>query len=350
MRVGLIGCGVQGDVHLDAYAQIEGVDVIAVCDLDADRRAAAAARTGARAFADYVYLLRDAPVDLVSVCTMPATHRDIVCAALAGGAHVICEKPMARTAVEAREMVVAAREGNRRLALAFNMRHMGSARVLKRAIDDGAIGRPLAIRAFMIDSTIPWWGRHHVQAANGGGVIQADAGHCLDLALWTVGYPRPLTVSGSLARAFPHRGLESAPSEEAVRSYDVEDIASAHVRLEGGAWLSLDVQWRADVREPAFGYEIVGQRGTARFDPLSLLVQRDGELLEFGDPSEADTDWPSSVHRGVAEVVAALRRGEAPPTLPEEGLIVQSITDALYASAQAGRESVLSSPRVGTDA
>lgn len=341
MRVGLIGCGVQGEVHLDAYASIDDVEVAAVCDLDADRRAAAAARTGAMAFADAGELLRSARVDLVSVCTMPATHRDIACAALAAGAHVLCEKPMALTLAAAREMAAAARASGRHLAVGFNMRHMGSARVLKRALDDGAIGRPIAVRAFMIDPSIPWWGRHHVKAANGGGVIQADAGHCLDLALWTVGYPRPLTVSGSVARAFPHRGLESAPSAEAVRDYDVEDIASAHVRLEGDCWLSLDVQWRADVGEAAFGYEIVGERGTARFDPLSLLVQRDGALVELADPADADTDWPSSVHRGVAEVVDALRRGEVPPTPAVQGLVVQSITDAVYASATAGREIIL---------
>ena len=278
------------------------------------------------------------------MCTMPATHRAIVCDALAAGAHVLCEKPMARTLDEAQAMAAAARTAGRQLAIGFNMRHMGSARVLKQLVDGGAIGRPLAIRAFMLDPNIPWWGRHYVKAVNGGGIVQADAGHCLDLALWTIGYPRPLTVSGSIGRVFPHKGLESSPSPEATRDYDVEDTASAHIRLEGGLWMTLDLSWRADLAEPSYGYEIVGELGTARFDPLSLLVQRGGELVELADPSGADTEWDPSVHRSVAQVVESLRRGEAPPALAEHGVTIQSIADALYASAEAGREVVLPSP------
>jgi predicted dehydrogenase len=286
-------------------------------------------------------LLANSGAELVSVCTMPATHREIVSDALAAGAHVLCEKPMARTLAEAKAMADAARAANRHLAIGFNMRHMGSARVLKEAIDAGAIGRPIAARAFMLDPIIPWWGKHYVKAVNGGGVIQADAGHCLDLALWTLGYPRPVTVSGSIGRVFPHKGLESSPSREATSAYDVEDTATAHVRLDGGPWLTLDVAWRADRAEPAYGYEIVGELGTARFDPMSLLVQRGAALDELADASTADTDWASSVHRGIAEVVAALRRGDAPPTVVEQALTVQAITDAVYASAESGREIVL---------
>jgi predicted dehydrogenase len=344
MRVALIGCGVQGGVHLDAYARIDGVEVVAVCDLDAVRRDAAAARTGAAAFASHGELLEACGAQLVSVCTMPATHEQIVCDALRAGADVVCEKPMARTLAEARAMADVARLTKRALAIGFNMRHMERARYLKRAVDAGTIGRPLAIRAFMLDPGIPWWGQHYVKAANGGGAIQADAGHCLDLALWTVGFPRPLTVSGSIGRAFPHKGLESSPSEEATRAYDVEDIAAAHVRLEGGIWMTLEVQWRADRAEPAFGYEIVGERGTVCFDPMSLRVQRVGELVELTDGEEPSADWAASVHRGVAEVVAALRRGEAPPTVVDESLAIQAITDAVYASAASGREIELTPP------
>jgi predicted dehydrogenase len=341
MRVAVIGCGAQGTVHLDAYRLIDGVEVVAVCDLDPERLEVARAATGAHPFTSHRELFADADAELVSVCTMPATHREVVCAAFAAGAHVLCEKPIARTLEEAQAMVAAARAAGRHLAIGFNMRHMGSARVLKEAIDTGVIGRPLAIRAFMLDPNIPWWGKHYVKAANGGGVIQADAGHCLDLALWTIGYPRPLTVSGSIGRVFPHKGRESSPSAEATRAYDVEDTATAHVRLDDGMWLTLDVAWRSDRAEPAYGYEIVGELGTARFDPLSLLVQRDGELVELADASTADTDWASSVHRGIGAVVAALRRGETPPTAVEEGLTIQAITDGVYASAEAGREVVL---------
>jgi predicted dehydrogenase len=113
------------------------------------------------------------------------------------------------------------------------------------------------------------------------------------------------------------------------------------VRLEGGSWLTLDVCWRADRAEPAFGYEIVGELGTARLDPLSVCVQRDGQLVEVLDRGHADTDWNASVRRGLREVVSALRSGESPPTTVNEALMIQAITDGVYASAAAGREVVV---------
>jgi predicted dehydrogenase len=340
----VIGCGAQGAIHLDAYLRIEGVELVAVCDVDPERVERARTATGAAGFADHVELLATGGLDLVSICTMPATHREIACDALAAGAHVLCEKPMACTLSEAAAMAAAARRAGRYLTLGYNMRRMGSARLLKRAIDDGVIGRPLAIRAVMLYPQIPWWGRHYVKAANGGGVVQADAGHCLDLALWTIGYPSPLTVSASVGRTFPLKGAEGSPSPEATLAYDVEDIASAHIRLAGGAWMTLDVAWSADRAEPLYGYEIVGERGTARFDPLSLLVRRDGELVELASEDAADTEWAASVHRGIAEVVAALQRGEEPETVVENGVTIQAITDAVYASAESGREVSLAPP------
>jgi predicted dehydrogenase len=108
--------------------------------------------------------------------------------------------------------------------------------------------------------------------------------------------------------------------------------------------MTLDVAWSADRAEPLYGYEIVGERGTARFDPLSLLVRRDGELVELAPEDAADTEWAASVHRGIAEVVAALQRGEEPETVVENGVTIQAITDAVYASAESGREVSLAPP------
>jgi hypothetical protein len=98
---------------------------------------------------------------------MPATHERIVCESLHAGFDVVCEKPMARTMREAGAMAHAAAETGKALSIGFNMRHMGSARVIKQAVDEGVIGRPLAIRAFMLDPTTPWWGQHYVKAVNG---------------------------------------------------------------------------------------------------------------------------------------------------------------------------------------
>jgi hypothetical protein len=107
-------------------------------------------------------------------------------------------------------------------------------------------------------------------------------------------------VSGLIGCTFPHKGLESSPSPDAKSAYHVEDIATAHVRLEGGLWMTLNLASRA---------------------------------------AKADTDWASSCT--AASHGSSRRCGEAPPTVAEEGLTIQAITDAVYASAESGREIVL---------
>src|SRR5262245_1149115 len=109
MRVAVIGCGRQGLDHLAACGAIEGGEIEPVSDVDGARATAAAERFGARPYTRYEDLLANEATDLVSIATMPATHRAVTVLALDSGAHVLCEKPMALNLGEAREMAAAAR-------------------------------------------------------------------------------------------------------------------------------------------------------------------------------------------------------------------------------------------------
>src|SRR5947209_13536036 len=114
VRIGVIGCGFQGRVHVDAFRSIAGAEVVAVCDPDAERRSRLAEELGvARHHAHYADLLAEDAPDLVTVCTMPDTHREITLAALSSGAHVLCEEPFALDLAQAREMVEAAQAAGR---------------------------------------------------------------------------------------------------------------------------------------------------------------------------------------------------------------------------------------------
>src|SRR2546425_12821395 len=109
IRVGVIGCGEQGSAHLRAYRQIADVDVVAICDTDPARLDQAGQAFGvAGRYPTYGELLAGEQIELISVCTMPATHREITVAALQEGANVLCEKPMALNAAEAATMIDAA--------------------------------------------------------------------------------------------------------------------------------------------------------------------------------------------------------------------------------------------------
>ena len=131
IRVGVVGCGFQGRVHVDSFRTIEGAEVVAVCDRDEQRRDALADEFGiAGRHAGHEELLAAGDLDLVTVCTMPDTHRETALAAFAAGAHVLCEKPFAIDFAQAREMVEAARAADRLLSIGFNMRFTDNAQAL----------------------------------------------------------------------------------------------------------------------------------------------------------------------------------------------------------------------------
>jgi predicted dehydrogenase len=339
LRVGIIGCGFQGRLHAEILSGIEGVEVAAVCDRDEERAAAVASEFQApRVFGDYRALLADGRYDLVTVCTMPDTHRAITLAAIECDAHVLCEKPFALDASEALEMIVAAERAGRTLSVGFNMRFMDSALAMRRFIDDGHLGRPVCARGWMLAGDVPWWGKHYIKAVSGGGALAATAVHVLDLATWLAGSPKPLTATASSARIFPRKRGSGAPSAEARNAFDVEDTIFGHVRFEGGFWLTLEGSWVWD--EPGWNYslDLVGDAGQARLDPLRFATERNGAPVDVTGDARGGMDFPPSVARELADVVSAIRDGREPLVRAREALVVQSITDALYRSAEVGHE------------
>src|SRR3712207_6106203 len=96
LRVGLVGCGVQGQHHLRSFRELGGTEIVGICDIDPVRLEAAGQEFEVEhRYSDYRDMLEAQRCDLVSVCSMPVSHREIAVAALEAGAHVLCEKPMA---------------------------------------------------------------------------------------------------------------------------------------------------------------------------------------------------------------------------------------------------------------
>jgi predicted dehydrogenase len=339
IRVGVIGCGAQGRHHLATYQAISDVTIAAACDTNPERLVAAGSEFGAEGlFDDYRQLLAAQDYDLISVCTMPHTHREIAVAALKAGAHVLCEKPVALDATEAAAMVAAARRAGRFLTFGLNMRSMPSAQWVKWRIEEGAIGRPFYTRAWTLANDIPWWGKHYVKAISGGGVLASTAVHILDLSLWLLGQPQPVTASASLARTFPRKRGGTAPDATAAASYDVEDLFSGHIRFADGTWLTLEAGWSWDRPDYSYSCEIVGDLATVQLDPVRLIGEHHGVAVDRTPHGVGGTNWPQSVTTGITAVVDAVRQGTPPPIGMEEGLRLQVLIDALYRSAELGRE------------
>jgi predicted dehydrogenase len=346
IRVAVLGCGAQGRNHLGGYAKLPDVEIAAVCDIDATRRVQVAADYGATAqFSDYRDLLAAGDYDLVSVCTMPVSHREMVEASFARGANVICEKPFAMNLAETVAMAEAARAADRFLTLGFNMRFTPAARFLKQFVVDGHLGKPISGSVWTTATDIPWWGKHYVKAISGGGVLASTVVHILDLSMWMLGNPRPVAVSASVARSFPIKRAVTAPSPEAAAEYDVEDVVSGHLRFDDGTWLTIGGAWSWDQPNYSYSFELAGEKSAIELAPLRIVEERGGLPVDVTREHYHDFDsrtgmdgWKESIETEVADVVAAIRDRRPPLVRVEEGLLVQAVIDATYRSAELNRE------------
>jgi predicted dehydrogenase len=349
IKVGVVGCGRWGQEHLQGYALHDDVEFVAVCDVDPASAQRVAERFGAAHwYTDHNEMLANHQFDLVSVCTQPISHRDITADAFAAGANVLCEKPIAMNLAEAQDMVAAAERAGKFLSVGYENRFSEPAQYLKKFVEEGSMGRPTYTRCWLY-CEFPWWGKQYaVQAALcGGGTVTSGGIHALDLAMWVAGFPTPTTVSATMAQTFPRKRRASAPTEDTVDFYDVEDLASAHIRFSDGSWMTLEsAAGGIDGLNPEItsmntdlGFMMAGEDATVHFAPLRVYVNDEqGRIIDATPTDIPDWDIPRAMLAEIADVVAAVREGREPLVTGQQALVMEQIRDAFYRSAKAGAE------------
>src|SRR6266545_6412392 len=212
LRVGIIGTGgIATGAHIPGYQKTPGVELYAACDVIKERAESMAERFGfRRVFTDFREMLKDPDLDVVSVCTPPFAHKDATIAALEAGKHVLCEKPMALDGDEAQQMIDAwyksRRTHHNKFSIGFQSRYGKNAQLLKRMIDAGELGEIYYGRAsYLRRRGVPAWGVFTSKAKNGGGPMIDIGVHAMDLAMWLMGHPEPVSVYGVTYRKFGNR-------------------------------------------------------------------------------------------------------------------------------------------------
>jgi predicted dehydrogenase len=339
LRVGVIGCGVQGQVHLRTLRALgpEQVQVVAVCDLSETSLARAAEIwPEAGRVDDYRRLLEPGGLDLAIVATMPNSHAQICTAALQAGAHVLCEKPFMIDARQAEEVLQVAQACQRSLQLGTNMRYMRRSRYLRDLVASGAMGRPVVCKAWGCHHRPPLWGPNHDRSRSGGGALACTLVHGLDLALWVGGNPEPVSVTAAMRALFPGKRGPLA-GEEIRAAFNVEDLLVALVRCADGSTYVLETNW-CDELKNTHSFELITTRGTAVSEPFRVLVDEGGEVVDH-TPQVEDTGWPESILLQDQEIVQRLRDGLRLEMHDRRQLLnLQRVIDACYASADLGRE------------
>jgi predicted dehydrogenase len=340
IRVGVIGLGI-GRHHIRGYQTHPAAEVVAIADLDEARLAEIGDQfsVGQR-YTSGEQMIAEAGLDVVSVATPNKFHKSLTVAALEAGCHVLCEKPMAMSAVEAREMLAAAEKAGKRLMIDFSYRFSEQSQALKAQVDAGVLGevyfaRTLWHRRRGLPRFGGWFGQ---KALSGGGPLIDLGVHRLDLALWLMGYPRPVWVLGRT-----YAPIASALAAEQGVDYDVEDLAVAMITFENGATLEIEASWAANVQEREW-------METRLFGTKGGLVQRNlNETYEFEAEiytEQAGAPFDMKLHasnRRTPELNAMYHFCESiakdtPHTATgEEGLLVMEILDAIYKSAASGQ-------------
>lgn len=352
VRVGMIGCGgIATGKHMAALRkQHRRAEMVAFCDSmpeKAEKAAKEFGAEGAKIYSDYRRLLEDKTIDAVHICTPNRTHAEISVAAMEAGKHVMCEKPMAKTAAEARKMAEAAKRTGMKLAIGYQNRYTPEVWTMKRAADSGEFGEIYYAKAHALRRrAVPTWGVFLSEYEQGGGPLIDIGTHALDMTLWVMNNYKPKMVVGSVYKKLGDQTeTGNAWGDWNPAEYTVEDSAFGFIQMENGATVSLESSWALNVADPMEARTtICGTLGGAdmldglRFNKVQygyptltkFAVGPDGaEFYDGKGETPADKEcrlWLDAILED-KEVIAK----------PEEALVVSEILEAIYVSGKTGK-------------
>ncbi|GGG52666.1 Gfo/Idh/MocA family protein [Paenibacillus radicis (ex Gao et al. 2016)] len=349
LRIGIIGTGGIANAHVAAYKKLPYVEIVGVADVIPDKAAAFAQAQGlteAASFDSHTELLR-MELDGVSICTPNISHHRTTVDSLRSGKNVLLEKPMSITLQEGIEMTQAAKESGKMLTLGFQPRYDPNMKLLQTIVQSGRLGNVYYVetgggrRRGMPGGTF-------ISKKLAGAGAMADIGcYSLDMALNTLGYPRPVSVSAFTSN---HFGTNPLYHPEASK-FEVEDFGVAMVRFENDLVLQFKISWAMHMDSLGatmfLGTDAglkVTPAGTGPWSGVwdgsvgSITLYHD----EYG--TQTSTPIPTIGHqlnlfdRKVHDFAEAVRDGREAPIPGEQILIQQAIIDGVLRSAEARRE------------
>ena len=327
VRVGLIGCGaVPQTAHLPILSKMRGAKLVALCDNDGPKTSAIAKRFGVPdVFTDIDDLLELEKLDAVIVATPNHLHEPHVLSALRAKVHVLCGRPLALSVRGVERILAAAAKAERYVQVDNHNRFRADTQTLDRFLHGNELGRLTGIRAgsFMLKRMLGDWRYRRAEA--GGGAFMELGYPLLDLAMWFADFPAPVRVSAQMERG---KGAST-----------VEDSMVVLVECAAGVSFTFDVNWNYIGEEDRFWFEIVASKGSGRLAPLRVIKELNGRATDVS-PSGAlarESAFFQSYRAQLAHFMAVVR-GDAKYEPPEDQTVVHKVLDAIYKSAEEGKE------------
>jgi len=352
VNVGIIGCGgIANQKHMPSLSKVENVRMVAFCDIIAQRAEDAKAKFGtadAKTYTDYKELLADPHIEVVHVCTPNREHAQISIDALYAGKHVMCEKPMAKTAADAKRMYEAALATGKKLTIGYQHRQKPQSIYAKQYIESGALGEIYYANCLATRRRgTPNWGVFLDEDAQGGGPIIDIATHSLDLTLYLMNNYEPEMVVGKTHKGLEHPEDGNPWGDNGVSTTPLEEAACAFILMKNGATIMLETSWALNTCEPVQegscvlcgskeGLQIKNNDLTINKVQFgrhvdSTVITRAGGVAFYDGNSERSSDVEA------ANWIKAVIEDTEPIVTPKQALVVSQILEAIYESSKTGK-------------
>lgn len=338
LRIGIVGFGTVGQLHLKALEEIDDAQVIGVSNLRPGAGLDPRDLAGMRIYDTAEELFADPEIQVVAICSESGSHARHVQAAIRAGKHVVVEKPIAVDPVAAADIVTAAAKTDLTVSVISQRRFEPHHQYLKKLIDDGRLGTPILVEGFT------HWHRDDAYYANsawrrsmshGGGSLMNQGLHVVDLMLWFFG--EVTEIRGDFATI--------------GHDFDAEDTTVATMRFRSGA-LGVLVTSTAVPRPSSARIDLFMSNGSISLEDSSV-ARWDVPGIP---PPPTTSDIPSGSSDPIAigafghraqwtDILTAIRAGRAPAVTCESGLATARVCAAVYEAGATGRTIRLDQPQ-----
>ncbi len=345
LRVGIIGVGSIAQVHIASYRQNKQVEIVAFCDINQSRLEAMLQEHGVeRGYTNVEAMLTNEQLDAVSVCTWNSAHAECSIAALNHGVHVLCEKPMALNLKEASTMKAAAAANKKLLMVGLVKRFGNDVEIMKDMVASGVLGQIYLAKGRYLRRNGSPGGWFSDSKKSGGGPLIDLGVHTLDMMIYLLGSPEPISVYGYTFQTIgPQKeikkkaGYQASTQENQI--YDVEDYAGATIRFKEGQIVQLEASYSLFIEKDHEKIELFGDQGGIQIgDKFNLATNINGYMADTQLLIDTAFDFEAAFVKEINHFITCVQGQSTCIAEADEGIKSMRILDAVYASAETGHE------------
>lgn len=337
LRVAIIGAGQVADkVHASYYRTRDDLELVAVCDSRLSQAQALGEKYGiTSAWDDPQEMLAEIRPDIVSVCSPNRFHYEHTLMALNAGCHVMCEKPPAMSADQAREMRDNARREHKVLAYDFHHRFALDVGILRDQVISGALGEIYVTNVRALRRCgVPGWGVFTDKTLQGGGPLIDIGVHMLDAAMYVLGFPAVRRVHAHSFQKIGNRKNSGQFGRWDPATFSVEDALFGTIEFKNGGILRLETSFALNIPEQSImNVSFCGDKAGATLFPTHIYTDKDGNLETLLQRAVADDN------RHLRSMEAFVNHVQGAPVMiadAMQGYVIQQLVEALYQSAETG--------------